>query len=73
VFQGDTLAANVALARADQVYELTLPPRPVGANVIVTLRSPVFVPGPTDLLAQQGPQAGQLRLLGLLLDWAELR
>jgi hypothetical protein len=36
------------------------------------LRSETFVPAAADLLAQQGPQAGQLRLLGVRLDWAAL-
>jgi hypothetical protein len=40
--------------------------------VEIVVRSETFVPPAADLLAQQGPQAGQLRLLGVRLDWAEL-
>jgi hypothetical protein len=54
------------------VYEVALPATPRGDDVLIALRVPVFVPDAADLLAQQGPQAGQLRLLGLLVDWAEL-
>ncbi|MBC8077840.1 MAG: hypothetical protein H7Y32_17320, partial [Chloroflexales bacterium] len=64
--------ASVPLSRSDQVYEVALPATPAGADVLITLGAPPFVPGAADLLAQQGAQAGQLRLLGLLIDWAEL-
>jgi hypothetical protein len=40
---------------------------------VVELRAPSFVPGALDLIAQQGPQEGQLRLLAYQLDWAEVR
>ncbi len=52
---------------------LELPARPAGADLIVTLRSPTFVPDALDLIAQQGPQVGQLRRLAYQLDMAELR
>jgi hypothetical protein len=32
-----------------------------------------FVPDALDLIAQQGPQVGQLRLLAFQLDWGEVR
>jgi hypothetical protein len=69
------LAPPVVLEIQDdiQVDCAPLPPVLPGADIVVTLRSDVFVPGAADLLAQQGPQAGQLRLTGLRLDWAELR
>jgi 4-amino-4-deoxy-L-arabinose transferase-like glycosyltransferase len=56
-----------------QWQELTvaLPAAPSGEDVIVDLRSTVFVPGPADLQARQ--QVGlQLRLLGVQIDWAEI-
>jgi 4-amino-4-deoxy-L-arabinose transferase-like glycosyltransferase len=49
-----------------------VPPTTPGADVEIVVRSETFVPPAADLLAQQGPQAGQLRLLGVRLDWAEL-
>jgi hypothetical protein len=64
--------ATLALERGVQVYCAQVPPVPVGEDVVLVLHSPTFVPGAADLLAQQGPQAGQLRQLGLRLDWAEL-
>jgi hypothetical protein len=65
--------ATLELQRDVRVYCGSLPPTVPGADVVVLLQSPVFVPRAADLLAQQGPQAGQLRLLGLRLDWVELR
>ena len=40
---------------------------------MITLRAPTFVPDALDLLGQQGPQVGQLRLLAYQLDYAEVR
>jgi hypothetical protein len=40
---------------------------------VLVLRCPTFVPAAADLLNQQGPQTGQLRQLGMRLDWVELR
>lgn len=51
---------------------VALPATPEGEDVIVNLRSTVFVPGPDDLQSRQ--QVGlQLRLLGVQADWAEIR
>lgn len=52
---------------------LDLPARPAGADYLIELRGPTFVPDALDLLRQQGPQVGQLRLLSYQLDWAEVR
>jgi hypothetical protein len=60
------------LRRDVRVYCAEVPPVPPGDDVVLVLRTPTFVPGAADLLAQQGPQAGQLRLLGVRLDWVEL-
>lgn len=66
--------ATIDLQRAGvEIYCATLPPAPPGADVIVTLRSDTFVPNAADLLGQQEAQVGQLRLLGVRLDWAEIR
>ena len=73
VLLGDQLVASTPLSHSAQTYEVPLPASPAGADVLITLRTPPFVPNAADFLAQQGPQAGQLRLLGLLVDWAELR
>lgn len=64
--------AVLPLTRGVVVACAELPPTTPGADLIVELASPVFVPPAADLLAQQGPQAGQLRLLGVRLDWASL-
>ncbi|HEY0607680.1 MAG TPA: glycosyltransferase family 39 protein [Herpetosiphonaceae bacterium] len=54
-----------------QEVSVALPATPSGEDVIVNLRSTVFVPGPDDLQARQ--QVGlQLRLLGVQVDWAEI-
>ncbi|NJN65421.1 MAG: hypothetical protein HC884_01265 [Chloroflexaceae bacterium] len=66
-------AAVLVIQDDIQMHWAELPPVPLGADLVVTLRSEVFVPGAADLLAQQGPQAGQLRTPGVRLDWAELR
>lgn len=63
----------IALTRELRVVCLDLPARPLGANYVVELRAQSFVPGALDLIAQQGPQEGQLRLLAYQLDWAEVR
>jgi hypothetical protein len=52
---------------------LALPARSPGADLVVTLHADTFVPDALDLIAQQGPQVGQLRLLAFQLDWAEVR
>ncbi len=64
--------ATFELQRAVQVYCARLPAGPAGSDVVITLQADTFVPGATDLLGQQGPQVGQLRFLGVRLDWAEL-
>jgi hypothetical protein len=54
-----------------QTVTAELPATAAGEDVIVNLRSTVFVPGPADLQARQ--QVGlQLRLLGVQVDWAEI-
>ena len=44
-----------------------VPAVPAGEDVVVTLRTTTFLPGPPDLL-----ETGQLRMLGVMVDWAEL-
>jgi hypothetical protein len=54
-------------------YSIMLSPVPVGADVVVTLRSATFVPGPERFLRQQSERSlGQVQRLGVRLDWAEL-
>jgi hypothetical protein len=69
----NTPFATIALQRRVETFCVTLPATPPGADLVVLLDTPVFVPDAADLLARQGSQAGQLRLLGVRLDWAELR
>ncbi|MFL5805238.1 MAG: hypothetical protein ACJ8CR_26290, partial [Roseiflexaceae bacterium] len=54
-------------------YTVVLPATPPGADVVVTLRTPTFIPDAARYLSQQGIQAGQAQRLGVRLDWAELR
>jgi len=54
-------------------FSVSLPPLPPGTDVVVTLRTPTFVPSAVDYLNQQGTLVGQARRLGVRLDWAELR
>ncbi len=63
---------SLELERAIQIYCADLPPAAPGEDLVIILRSDTFIPEAADLLAQQGPQAGQLRRLGVRLDWAEL-
>ncbi len=65
--------ATLQLERDVRVYCADLPPTTPGADLLIGLRSDTFVPDAIDLLAQQGPQQGQLRRLGLRLDWVEMR
>ncbi|GAB4432789.1 MAG: glycosyltransferase family 39 protein [Chloroflexi bacterium OHK40] len=69
----DELLGSFAPGAELEEYCLPLPARPAGSELVITLRAPTFVPGALDLIAQQGPQVGQLRLLGFQLDWAEVR
>jgi 4-amino-4-deoxy-L-arabinose transferase-like glycosyltransferase len=54
-------------------FAVALPASPPGADVVVTLRTPTFVPDAARYLSQQGEQVGQIQRLGIRLDWAELR
>lgn len=65
--------ASFELQRSVDVYCAALPPGSAGADLLIHMHSDVFVPDAADLLAQQGPQVGQLRLLGIRLDWVEIR
>ncbi|MFQ3661120.1 MAG: hypothetical protein SNJ69_01865 [Chloroflexaceae bacterium] len=72
-FLDGTALGAIALTRELRVACLDLPARPPGATYVVELRAPTFVPDALDMIGQQGPQEGQLRLLAYQLDWAELR
>jgi hypothetical protein len=56
-----------------RVFSVALPASPSGADVVVTLRTPTFIPDAARYLSQQGDQVGQVQHLGVRLDWAELR
>lgn len=52
---------------------ITLPPTPAGEDVVIDLRSPVFLPGPDQLAVNMRSEVRQpLRMLGMQLDWARL-
>jgi 4-amino-4-deoxy-L-arabinose transferase-like glycosyltransferase len=72
VFAGEALLGTLQLTAQLVTHCLDLPATPAGSEV-VTLRAPTFVPPAADLLAQQGPQVGQLRRLALQLDWAAIQ
>lgn len=55
-----------------QVIEIALEPTPAGEDVVISLQSPIFVPGPGELKERQQARE-KLRLLGVQIDWAELR
>lgn len=65
--------ATFEIGDSVDVYCATVPPVPPGDDVLIALQSDSFVPNAANLLAQQGPQTGQLRISGVRLDWAELR
>jgi hypothetical protein len=75
VFLGDQQAGAFVPSPSDvSEWRVTLPPSPVGADVVVTLRMDTFIPGADRYLSQQGkPVVGQVQRLGVRLDWAELR
>lgn len=54
-------------------HAVTLPPTAGGADVVLTLRTPTFVSDAARYLSQQGALVGQPQLLGIRLDWAEIR
>lgn len=73
VWLGDEAVGSFAPGPALGEHCLALPARPAGADLALTLRSATFVPDALDLIAQQGPQVGQLRLLAFQLDSAVLK
>lgn len=71
---GQQVFAHITLERDVLVYCAALPASvPAGADIVITIHSDIFTPEADDLLTQQGVQAGQLRLLGVRIDWAEVR
>ncbi|MFV9504449.1 MAG: glycosyltransferase family 39 protein [Oscillochloridaceae bacterium umkhey_bin13] len=69
----DLTLASIPLTRTLAAHCVALPPQPVGSTVLIQFTTTSFVPDALDLIAQQGPQVGQLRLLGFQLAWAEVR
>jgi hypothetical protein len=67
------LLGTLTIERTVQEYCVPVEPMSPGADLVIKLESDSFVPPAADLLAQQGPQTGQLRIMGVRLDWAELR
>ncbi|WP_245860632.1 hypothetical protein [Candidatus Chloroploca asiatica] len=61
---------RIALTRSLEEACLPLPAQPEGSHLVITTASATFVPSALDLIAQQGPQVGQLRLLAYQLDRA---
>ena len=74
VFLGDTEVGNFTpTLEGPQEFTVALPATPAGTEVVITLRTPTFIPGADDFNNQQGPQASQVRQLGVRLDSVELR
>jgi hypothetical protein len=74
VYLGGQLAGTFTPSHDDvREFTVALPPTPPGADVIVTLRTPTFIPDAARYLSQQGILVGQAQRLGVRLDWAELR
>jgi 4-amino-4-deoxy-L-arabinose transferase-like glycosyltransferase len=69
----DEPLGEIQLTRRLAEHCFALPVRPVGTPLLVRFESTSFVPDALDLIAQQGPQVGQLRLLSFQLAWAEVR
>jgi hypothetical protein len=53
-------------------FTVALPPSPPGADIVLTMRTPTFVPDAARYLSQQGSQVGQVQQLGVRLDTARL-
>jgi hypothetical protein len=73
VFTGETEAGVFTPAFGVAEFTVSLPPAPPGADMVVTLHTPVFYPTAATYLSQQGALVGQAPRLGVRLDWAELR
>jgi hypothetical protein len=75
VFVGDRLVGTFTPDLSEpRTFTVALPAAPNRADVIVTLRSDTFIPGPDRYLHQQGKAVGgQVQRLGVRLDWAALQ
>jgi tetratricopeptide (TPR) repeat protein len=74
VYLGEQLAGTFTPSHTDVAeYSIALPAVAPGADIVITLRTPTFVPDAARYLSQQGSQVGQVQELGVRLDWAELR
>lgn len=70
---GDEIGVFPANPDGVRTFEVTLPLLPEGADVIIELRGPVFVPDAARYLSQQGEAAvGQVHWLMVRLDRVEL-
>ena len=56
-----------------QIFTVALPATPKGQTILLTLHTPTFIDSAADYNRQQGPLAGQVRQLGVRLDWVEVR
>ena len=56
-----------------QIFTVALPATPKGQTILLTLHTPTFIDSAADYNRQQGPLAGQVRQLGIRLDWVEVR
>jgi tetratricopeptide (TPR) repeat protein len=56
-----------------QEFSVPVPAGQAGADLVFTLRTPMFVGDATRFMSQQGVLVGQTQYLGVRLDWVELR
>ncbi len=54
-----------------ETASIPLAATPLGADIVVELRSTTFIPGPKELADRQDVSE-QLRFLGVQIDWVEL-
>ncbi|MDW8148867.1 MAG: hypothetical protein RMJ48_21525 [Roseiflexaceae bacterium] len=70
---GNEIGAFPANPNGVRTFEVTLPPLPESADVVIELRGPTFVPDAARYLSQQGAEAvGQVHRLMVRLDRVEI-
>jgi 4-amino-4-deoxy-L-arabinose transferase-like glycosyltransferase len=74
VFLGEQLVGEfVPSLDGVQEFSVPVPAGQAGADLVFTLRTPMFVGDATRFMSQQGVLVGQTQYLGVRLDWVELR
>ena len=71
--QPDLFLNSFDLQREVQTYCTSLPPTTPKTEILLKIETKGFIPDAHDLLAQRGKKEGQLRILGVRLDWIDLQ